>query len=287
VTLQSGLGIDVGGTGVKAGLVNLSTGELISKRVRVNTPKPATPEAVAGAIRSVVETVAMDNALPSDLPVGAGVPCVVKNGVTLTAANIDKKWIGAQADEIIGAALGRKVLVINDADAAAIAEGRLGAGKDVPGTVLVLTIGTGIGSGLLVDGRLVPNTELGHLEFKGKDAETNLSGASRERRRLRWKTWATEFDQYLARVELYVAPDLIILGGGVSKVMDKYKQFLTSRAPIVPAKYLNTSGIIGAALAARDAVEGHPDIVQVPPTLAMLANDASGLVPDPSGPAPI
>ena len=224
MTASFGLGIDVGGTGIKASVVDLSTGELVTKRVRVNTPKPATPEAVADAIRTVVDTVAMERALPPEMLAGAGLPCVVKNGVTLTAANIDKKWVGAQADQIIGAALGRRVVVINDADAAAIAEGRFGAGKDVPGTVLVLTIGTGIGSGLLVDGRLVPNTELGHLEFRGKDAETSLSGASRERRRLRWKTWATEFDQYLARIELYLSPDLIILGGGVSKVMDKYKE---------------------------------------------------------------
>jgi polyphosphate glucokinase len=279
VTARFGLGIDVGGTGIKASVVDLSSGELVTKRVRVNTPKPATPEAVAEAIRAVVDTVALEHSVPADMPAGAGLPCVVKNGMTLTAANIDKKWIGAQADQIIGAALGRRVLVINDADAAAIAEARLGAGKDVPGTVLVLTIGTGIGSGMLVDGRLVPNTELGHLEFKGKDAETLLSGASRERRRLRWKTWATEFDQFLARVELYLSPDLIILGGGVSKVMDKYRQYLTARAPIVTAKYLNTSGIIGAALAAADAEDGRLDAVVGRPAAALVAAEASGPAP--------
>jgi len=279
VAARFGLGIDVGGTGVKAAVVDLTTGDLVTKRVRVNTPKPATPEAVAETIKTVLETLAMERALGPDLPTGAGLPCVVKNGVTLTAANIDKKWIGAQADEIIGNTLGRRVLVINDADAAAIAEARLGAGKDVPGTVLVLTIGTGIGSGLLVNGRLVPNTELGHLEFKGKDAETSLSGASRERRRLRWKSWATEFDQYLARVELYLSPDLIILGGGVSKVMDKYKEYLTARAPIIPAKYLNTSGIIGAALAAADAAEGRPDVIHQRPDVISVGTETPGPAP--------
>jgi polyphosphate glucokinase len=249
-----GLGIDVGGTGVKAAVVDLMTGELVSKRVRLNTPKPSTPEAMSETIRIVVDTVAEQHPLESDMPVGCGMPCVVKAGKTITAANIDKKWIGVQADEIIGDALGRRVVVINDADAAAIAEARLGAGRDVPGTVLLLTIGTGIGSGLLVDGRLVPNTELGHLEFRGKDAETTLSGAARERRRLRWKTWAQEFNVYLSRVELYLSPDLFIIGGGVSKVADKYRDYLIARAPIVTARFLNTSGIIGAALAAE-----HPE----------------------------
>jgi polyphosphate glucokinase len=176
----------------------------------------------------------------------------------MTAANIDKGWVGANAEELIGSALGRRVYAINDADAAGLAEIRLGAGRDVRGTVLLLTIGTGIGSGLFVDGQLVPNTEFGHLELNGRDAETRLSGFARERRRLRWRAWAQEFNQYLARVELYFWPDLIILGGGVSKELAKYREFLHSRAPIVPARYLNTSGIIGAAMyaAERAAAEG-------------------------------
>jgi polyphosphate glucokinase len=280
-----GLGIDVGGTGVKAAVVDLVTGELVSKRVRVNTPKPSTPEAVAATIRAVVDTVTQQYPLEPDKPVGCGMPCVVKGGKTLTAANIDKKWIDAQADEIIGNALGRPVLVINDADAAAIAESRLGAGRHVPGTVLLLTIGTGIGSGLLVDGRLVPNTELGHLEFRGKDAEVTLSGAARERRRMRWKTWAQEFNAYLSRVELYLSPDLIIIGGGVSKVIDKYRDYLTARAPIVPAGFLNTSGIIGAALAAGDATDtGRQAILAVEAVRQAIADadDAAGPTPGPS-----
>ena len=278
-----GLGIDVGGTGVKAAVVDVVTGDLVSKRVRVNTPKPSTPEAVADTIRAVVDTVAQQYPLDPDVPVGCGMPCVVKGGKTLTAANIDKKWIDAQADEIIGNALGRRVLVINDADAAAIAESRLGAGRGVPGTVLLLTIGTGIGSGLLVDGRLVPNTELGHLEFRGKDAETTLSGAARERRRMRWKTWAQDFNVYLGRVELYLSPDLFILGGGVSKVMDKYRQYLTARAPIVPAGFLNTSGIIGAALAAADAVDTGRQAILAVDEVRRAVSD----VDDSPGPASI
>lgn len=250
-----GLGIDIGGTGVKAALVNLTTGALASRRVRVATPKPSTPEAVAQTVRQVVDTIAADNALPADLPVGAGLPGVIKRGHVMTAANIDKSWIGVSAAELFGKALGREVTVINDADAAAIAEERLGAGRDVSGTVLLLTIGTGIGSGLLVDGQLVPNTELGHIEIKGRDAERQLSGVARERRRLRWKAWAAEFNVYLARLEAYLWPDLIILGGGVSKVIDKYREYLVSKAPIVPAQFLNTAGIIGAALAAADADE--------------------------------
>ena len=248
-----GLGIDIGGTGVKAALVNLTTGALVSRRVRIATPKPSTPDAIAQTVRQVVDTISADNALPEDLPVGAGLPAVIKRGQVMTAANIDKTWIGVSAAELLSDALGRRVVAINDADAAAIAEERLGAGRDVSGTVLLLTIGTGIGSGLLVDGRLVPNTEFGHIEIKGRDAERQLSGVARERRRLRWKAWAEEFNVYLAHLELYLWPDLIILGGGVSKVIDKYREYLTSRAPIVPAQFRNTAGIIGAALAAADA----------------------------------
>jgi polyphosphate glucokinase len=247
-----GLGIDIGGTGVKAALVDLDSGRLASKRVRLSTPSPSTPAAVAGTVGEVVAHVEAEHPFPDELPIGAGLPSVVKSGRVLTAANIDKGWIGVDAAELLGRRLGRPVLPLNDADAAAIAEERFGAGRDFEGTVLLLTIGTGIGSGLLIDGRLVPNTEFGHLEFKGRDAEKLLSGVARERRRLRWKAWAQEFNEYLARLELYVSPDLIILGGGVSKVFDKYKEWLTARAPIVTAQFLNTAGIIGAAVAAAD-----------------------------------
>jgi polyphosphate glucokinase len=249
-----GLGIDFGGTGIKAALVDLSDGALISSRVRVDTPRPSTPEAVSATVLGILDTIAKDRAIPDGIPVGLGLPGVVKRGDVLTAANIDKGWIGASADEVLGGAIGRRVVAMNDADAAGLAEVRLGAGRDVRGTVLLLTVGTGIGSGLFVNGRLVPNTELGHIELNGRDAETRISGAARERRRLRWKAWATEFNEYLAHIEAYLWPDLIILGGGVSKAIDKYGSLLKSRAPIEVARYRNTSGIIGAALNAADRI---------------------------------
>ena len=249
------LGIDVGGTGIKAALVDVKTGRLITRRVRIDTPQPSTPQAMAETLRQVVAEVAAEHTFPDELPVGAGLPCVVKSGKALTAANIDKSWIGTDVEELFGTALGRPVVALNDADAAAIAEERFGAGRETDGTVLLLTIGTGIGSGLTVNAVLVPNTEFGHIEFKGRDAERQLSGVARERRRLRWKAWALEFNQYLARLEHYVWPDLIILGGGVSKVFSKYSEWLTTRAPIVPAQYLNTAGIIGAALFAAESAD--------------------------------
>jgi polyphosphate glucokinase len=278
-----GLGIDFGGTGIKAALIDMTSGELLSSRVRVATPKPSTPEAVAATIESVIGRVAKDHPIPDGIPVGIGLPGVVKDGLTMTAANIDKAWIGTSADAVVGAALGRRVYAMNDADAAGLAEVRLGAGRDRLGTVLMLTVGTGIGSGLFVDGDLVPNTELGHLEVNGRDAETRVSALARERRRLRWKTWATEFNEYLARIEAYLWPDLIILGGGVSKVMDKYAPLLKSRAPIVPAQYRNTSGIIGAALNAADRT-------RIDAMRGFATNVAALATPSPAeadGPAPV
>jgi polyphosphate glucokinase len=249
---QLGLGIDFGGTGIKAALVDLGDGTLISSRVRMNTPKPSTPDAVAAVVKAITVTIAKEHVIPDGIPVGLGLPGVVKQGTVMTAANIDKEWIGKSAADVVGNALARRVWALNDADAAGLAEVRLGAGRGLRGVVLMLTVGTGIGSGLFVDGRLVPNTELGHIEMKGVDAETRVSASARERRGLRWKPWATEFNDYLARLEAYLWPDLIILGGGVSKVMDKYASMLKSRAPIAVAQYRNTSGIIGAAMHAAD-----------------------------------
>jgi polyphosphate glucokinase len=248
------LGIDVGGTGVKAALVDLATGTLVSDRVREKTPQPSTPEAVIETIGTVVERLGGSGLTPTT-PAGCGVPAVVKYGRLKTAANIDHSWIDAPAEDLISARLGRPVLILNDADAAGLAEMTFGAGAGQDGTVLLLTIGTGIGSALFVDGRLVPNTEFGHLEFHGRGVETLLSGASRERRGLGWKAWARQFNEFLADVELYVSPDLIILGGGVSKVMAKYERYLKARAPLVPARLLNTAGIVGAALAGANAAQ--------------------------------
>jgi polyphosphate glucokinase len=247
------LGIDVGGTGVKAALVDLATGELVTDRIREKTPRPATPADVSATVASVVGRVLEGRTVPDDLPVGCGLPGVVKDGRLRTAANIDKGWLDVSAEEVIGAAIGRPVLAINDADAAGIAEMTYGVGERQMGTVLLLTLGTGIGSALFIDGRLVPNTELGHLEIDGKDAETQLSGASRQRRGIGWKRWAREFSTYLARVDAYVWPDLIILGGGVSKDLARFEKWLESRVPIRAAIHLNASGIIGAAYAAAAA----------------------------------
>jgi polyphosphate glucokinase len=253
------LGIDVGGTGVKAALVDVATGELVTRRIRAKTPHPATPDAVAARIREVVDSIAQEHQLEAGVPVGCGLPSPVKDGVVMTAANIDKTWIGVSASELIGAALGRRVHVVNDADAAAMAEVRIGAGRNCAGTVLLLTVGTGIGSGLVVGGQLVPNTEFGHIEIKGHDAETRLSGAARERRKLRWGAWADEFNAYLDRLDAYLWPDLIILGGGVSKMIERFGERLHTRAPLVPAQFLNTAGIIGAAMAAADGAAFRPD----------------------------
>lgn len=242
------LGIDIGGTGVKAALVQLATGELASPRVRIRTPDPSTPAAVAAVVRQVVAKVASQMDVPAGIPVGCGLPGVVKKGRLTTAANIDKGWLEVSAQDVISAAIGRPAVIVNDADAAGIAEIHLGAGRDHAGTVLLLTIGTGIGSALFTDGRLVRNTELGHMRFRGVDAETRLSGTARERRGVKWSDWAAEFNDYLGRIETVLNPDLIILGGGVSKEMSKYADELRANAPIVAAHFLNTSGIVGAAM---------------------------------------
>lgn len=253
------LGIDVGGTGVKAALVDLSTGELLTSRVRQKTPTPATPEAVLETVGQVVEGVAAEREIPAGAPVGCGLPGVVKYGRLLSAANIDPAWIDTPVEEWLAGTLGRPVHAVNDADAAGVAEMALGAGRGKLGTVLLLTIGTGIGSALFIDGHLVPNTEFGHLEFRGQDAETLVSGAARDRRELSWKAWAVEFDEYLARLELYVSPDLFIFSGGVSKSMHKYRDLLHTRAPIIAAEFLNLAGIVGAAMSAAAATGYETD----------------------------
>jgi polyphosphate glucokinase len=247
-----GLGIDFGGTGIKAALLDLESGGLVTRRIRISTPQPATPEAVASTIAELTERIDAEHAIPADAVVGCGLPAPIKEGRVMAAANIDSGWVGVSVDEVLGTALGRPVVGINDADAAGLAEMRFGAGRGHQGTVLLLTIGTGIGSGLFVDGRLVPNTEMGHLEYRGKDAEVRLSGVARQRRKLSWKAWAVEFNEFLARVDFYFWPDLIILGGGVSKVVHKYVEYIDCRAPVVAATFRNTSGIIGAAVHAGE-----------------------------------
>lgn len=253
------IGIDVGGTGVKAAVVDLATGELVSPRIREKTPQPATPEAVIEVVGRIVDRLAEGGQLDPTIPAGAGLPGVVKRGRLLTAANIDKGWVDYPAQEALEARLGRPVRLINDADAAGLAEVAFGAAKGVAGTVLLLTIGTGIGSALLVDGRLLDSTEFGHVPYRRKDAELWISGAARERRAIGWRRWAGEFSEYLALMERLFWPDLIILGGGVSKEYAKYAKWLKSRAPQVTARFLNTSGIVGAALAAGGHEEAPTD----------------------------
>ncbi len=256
------IGIDVGGTGVKAAVVDLATGELRSPRVRRPTPQPATPEAVIEIAAAIVDQLVGDGHATTDMPAGCGLPGVVKDGRLKTASNIDLSWIDAPAQQLLADRLGRPCVIVNDADAAGVAELAFGAAHGRTGTVLLLTIGTGIGSALFVDGVLVPNTELGHVHFHGRIAEALVSAVSRERRKIGWKRWAREFSAYLALLESYFWPDLIILGGGISKAFDRYGPHLVSRAPIVTASLLNSAGIVGAAMtgeqAARTGIASRP-----------------------------
>jgi polyphosphate glucokinase len=248
------IGVDVGGSGIKVAAVDVATGSLISERLRVATPNPSTPAAMVASIGRLVRRVATATKNTS-APVGVGVPCVVIGGVTLTAANIDPSWVGFEADRRLTALLKREVIVLNDADAAGLAEMRFGAGREKHGVVLLLTLGTGVGSGLFVDGKLVPNTELGHMEIRGRDAEKRSAAAARVRRGMSWKAWAADLDEHLQAIDRILWPSLIILGGGVSKRADRFLPRLTARPPIVTAELLNDAGIVGAALAAAEKFE--------------------------------
>lgn len=236
-------GIDVGGSGIKGAPVDTQTGELVAERIRVKTPRPATPEAIVATAVEVVRRSGWDG------PVGCGFPAVVKDGVVRTAANIDEAAIGFDLQGRLEQELGSPVRVINDADAAGLAEMRWGAGRGIEGVVLMLTLGTGIGTSLFVEGRLVPNTELGHIEIRGKDAEHRASDSARKRDDLSWREYAERLDEYLHRIEDLLWPDLIVIGGGISKKADKFLPHLTARTRVVPAQMLNEAGIAGAALA--------------------------------------
>ena len=236
-------GIDVGGSGIKGAPVDTETGELLAERTRIKTPKPATPEAIVVTAVEVVRRSGWDG------PVGCGFPAVVKEGVVRTAANIDQRAIGFGIQGRLEQDLGTPVRVINDGDAAGLAEMRWGAGRAVEGVVLMLTLGTGIGTSLFVEGRLVPNTELGHIEIRGNDAEHHASDRARKRDDLSWKEYAKRLDEYLHKIEDLLWPDLIVVGGGISKKSEKFFPHLTARTKIVPAEMLNEAGIAGAALA--------------------------------------
>lgn len=246
------LGVDVGGSGVKGALVDPSSGRLVGERIRIATPRPATPAAVAEVVARL--SASWPPGSEGVEPVfGCTVPGVVKAGLIRTAANIDPLWLGCDAADLYGKATGRVCRVINDADAAGLAEMRFGAGAGRSGTVAVITLGTGIGTSLFVDGNLVPNTEMGHLEIDGRDAELLASGSVRETENLGWKEWASRVDRYLDHFNRLVWPDLIVLGGGVSKKADKFVPYLQVHVEVVPARLRNEAGIIGAALLASGA----------------------------------
>jgi polyphosphate glucokinase len=238
------LGIDIGGTGIKAAPVDTATGQLMAARQKLGTPQPATPAGVAKVVGQLVQDFKWDG------PVGITFPGVVVGGVIYTAANMDPSWIGVDAAKLFGSETKLAVTVLNDADAAGVAEMRFGAGKGVQGTVLLLTLGTGIGSALFIDGLLVPNTEFGHIEIRGKDAEKRASEHAREEHDLSWGDWAGRVDEYLEQMEALLSPGLIIIGGGVSRKSDKFLPYLTRlRAKVVPASLHNDAGIVGAAMA--------------------------------------
>jgi len=238
------LGVDIGGTGIKAAPVDLDTGTLLAERVKLDTPHPAEPAAVASVVRELVTSFSWTG------PAGITFPGVVIDGTIWTAANVDKVWVGTDARHLFGTATGLAVSVINDADAAGLAEMRFGAGAGRKGTVLMLTLGTGIGSALFINGILVPNTEFGHIEIRGKEAEKRASEIVREEHELSWGKWAGRVE-YLEHMEMLLSPQLIIIGGGISRKSDKFLPLLTGlRATVVPAKLHNDAGIVGAAMAA-------------------------------------
>ncbi|MEU7892323.1 polyphosphate--glucose phosphotransferase [Nonomuraea sp. NPDC049152] len=233
------LGIDIGGSGIKGAPVDVKEGRLTAERLRIPTPQPAKPEGVAEVVSQIVEHFSWNG------PVGVTFPGVVVDGVVRTAANVHHSWVGVDASKLFGGAR-----VLNDADAAGLAELSYGEGRDRGGVVLMLTFGTGIGSALFTDGKLVPNTELGHLELHGKDAERRASDKAREDHELSWEKWAERVEEYLKHVEMLFSPSLIILGGGVSKKADKFLPHVKIDTPVVPAALQNEAGIIGAALMA-------------------------------------
>lgn len=238
------LGIDIGGSGIKGAPVNTDDGLMLESRYRIPTPTPATPQNVAPVIAEIAKHFKWEG------PIGCGYPGVVQNGVAKTAANIDDAWIGTNVNKLFKKATGLPVSVINDADAAGLAEMKFGAGMDSKGVVFLCTVGTGIGTVLFVNGTLVPNTEFGHIELMGMDAEKYASDAARKTEELSWEDWAARFDQYLVSLEKLINPDLIIVGGGASKKGERFLPHLTVKTKVVPAELLNNAGLVGAALAA-------------------------------------
>lgn len=242
------LGIDVGGSGIKGAPVETDSGVLLAERFRLATPTGAKPVPVAKVVAEIATQFSWQGLI------GCGFPAVIRNGVAESAANISSRWIGTNAAQLFSEATGCRVYVVNDADAAGLAEVTFGAGRDVGGVILVITIGTGLGSALFIDGRLVPNTELGHIQVDGEEAEAMASEAARRNEDLSWKKWARRLDKYLGTLERLFSPDLFILGGGAIKKQDQFVPHLGLHTQVVPAKLGNDAGIVGAALAARRAL---------------------------------
>ncbi|MCB9451620.1 MAG: ROK family protein [Anaerolineaceae bacterium] len=248
------LGIDIGGSGIKGAVVDTETGEIVEERFRIPTPQPSLPEDVAIVLKEIV------NHFDWHGPVGVTFPAIIKNGVAYSAANVDPSWIGTDAAMLFQrhtGCPGCPMLVINDADAAGIAEMTFGAGRGRSGVVIILTLGTGIGSAIFVNGHLLPNSELGHLEIRGKDAEDRASDRIRQEKDLSWKKWAERVDEALRKIEFLFSPDLFIIGGGVSKKHERFLPLLNTQAPVIPAEFLNDAGIVGAALAASWMANPH------------------------------
>jgi polyphosphate glucokinase len=250
------VGVDVGGSGIKVAVVDVERGTLVGPRLRIATPQPSTPEVVVPTIVRTVRRALLEAGVTRpDVPVGVGMPAVVLDGVTKSAANIDQAWIDYDLRARLREAIHGRIEVLNDADAAGLAEMRFGAGVGEGGVVFVLTLGTGLGSGMFNDGVLVPNTELGHMEIRGRDAERRSAAVARTRRGLSWKAWASDLDEHLHAIDKLFWPNLIILGGGVSKAPERFMARLTVRPRVVPATLRNDAGIVGAAMA---AIERRP-----------------------------
>ena len=244
------IGIDIGGTGIKGALVDVKKGELAGERLRVETPAGGRPDDIAMVVKELIGVLDPNG---SATAIGICFPAVVQHGVTKSAANVSKEWIGLDADDLFTKVIGKPVHLINDADAAGVAEMKFGVGKKTKGLVLMTTLGTGIGTALFIDGRLVPNTELGHLEIEGVDYETKAAFSAKERENLDWVGWAKRLQTYYTKVENLFTPDLLVVGGGVSKEHEDFLPLLKLRTEIVPAKLKNTAGIIGAAMVANKA----------------------------------
>ncbi|MEP7320359.1 MAG: polyphosphate--glucose phosphotransferase [Saprospiraceae bacterium] len=239
------LGIDIGGTGIKAGLVDIVEGTLLGEPIKIKTPSPSTPQNVFKAVQQVITMLNYTG------PVGIGFPAIVHHAVIQNAANIDKKWIGTNAETLFNKIKGCRFHVANDADMAGMAEMAFGLGKNKKGTVILITIGTGLGSALFIDGKLVPNTEFGHLNYKKADFEYYASNTAREKKRMSWANWGGQFNRFMQHLEFIFSPDMIILGGGLSKRWDDFKKKIEVDTVVIPAKLQNHAGIIGAAAFAK------------------------------------